>query len=586
MKIETHKLVLFLVVSFFSFTISTISTSAATSSPMGSDLIKLSTDPAIYQIQADGKKHLFVNSPTFWSYYAGTWSNLKRDGFDASIETISQDIFDSIDTGNNIVIKPGSRLIKFSNSPKVYVIFSDNKLKSFSEQKALEIYGGLWKNKLVSIQNGFESNYIKLEEDFLDSDNDGLSDENETDIYHSNPLISDSDGDSYGDGVEVLYGYNPLGSGALDQGFVVCRDNDINCLENRFKNCQLSKVKYIDNQFIWEEEILGKKDELCKIKIKVLSSSDSSLLGKESICYFKYFFQSKGENCEKDELLDIIDRSELVKKECKDIKDTDERNQCENDTVCIQDLNRGATLYSNCTSAIGKLGQPELCEKISDKQSQNLCLGVSAQKNQNISSCQKINSKELQNVCLITIAKATGNNSICNNLPEGFHQWCLDPKIKLGNIGTPYYYPSIEYKFDSNNEANDWTFSGTGGSVYVGNGHVNIVYNQSFTYFWKKFKIPANAAFVSFDYKFLRAATSTILTFYVNDGNDYINIEPVAPFNFQMTNTDNMDNNDDFFIEKYRNQEISLHFLLRDSACTDASCISVKPAEVVIDNFK
>lgn len=44
---------------------------------------------------------------------------------------------------------------------------------------------------------------------FLDSDQDGLSDEEEK-IYGTDPQNSDTDGDSYSDGVEVKTGYDPL----------------------------------------------------------------------------------------------------------------------------------------------------------------------------------------------------------------------------------------------------------------------------------------------------------------------------------------------------------------------------------------
>ncbi|KKR21842.1 MAG: hypothetical protein UT50_C0003G0023 [Candidatus Moranbacteria bacterium GW2011_GWA2_39_41] len=44
---------------------------------------------------------------------------------------------------------------------------------------------------------------------FLDSDQDGLSDEEE-EIYGTNPHLADTDGDGYSDGTEVKSGYDPL----------------------------------------------------------------------------------------------------------------------------------------------------------------------------------------------------------------------------------------------------------------------------------------------------------------------------------------------------------------------------------------
>ncbi len=42
-----------------------------------------------------------------------------------------------------------------------------------------------------------------------DSDNDGLSDSEEINIYHSNPNLADTDGDGYLDGEEVKYNFDP-----------------------------------------------------------------------------------------------------------------------------------------------------------------------------------------------------------------------------------------------------------------------------------------------------------------------------------------------------------------------------------------
>jgi len=49
----------------------------------------------------------------------------------------------------------------------------------------------------------------------IDSDNDGLPDYEEVMIYKTDPLNSDTDGDGHLDGTEVKHGYNPLGIGVL-----------------------------------------------------------------------------------------------------------------------------------------------------------------------------------------------------------------------------------------------------------------------------------------------------------------------------------------------------------------------------------
>ena len=49
----------------------------------------------------------------------------------------------------------------------------------------------------------------------IDTDNDGLGDYEEVIIYKTNPLVADTDEDGYSDGEEVSGGYNPNGDGKL-----------------------------------------------------------------------------------------------------------------------------------------------------------------------------------------------------------------------------------------------------------------------------------------------------------------------------------------------------------------------------------
>ena len=53
--------------------------------------------------------------------------------------------------------------------------------------------------------------------DIVDTDNDGLTDLEEINIYHTYKDRADTDGDGYLDGEEVKAGYNPLGEGKLNE---------------------------------------------------------------------------------------------------------------------------------------------------------------------------------------------------------------------------------------------------------------------------------------------------------------------------------------------------------------------------------
>jgi hypothetical protein len=51
-----------------------------------------------------------------------------------------------------------------------------------------------------------------------DSDGDGLYNDDETSVYHTNPNVADTDGDGTGDGEEVYLGTDPLAPGAPAAG--------------------------------------------------------------------------------------------------------------------------------------------------------------------------------------------------------------------------------------------------------------------------------------------------------------------------------------------------------------------------------
>ena len=59
-------------------------------------------------------------------------------------------------------------------------------------------------------ENVLGTNLLKI-----DTDTDGLSDFDEVKLYQTDPLNSDTDGDSFLDGDEIVNGYNPKGEGKL-----------------------------------------------------------------------------------------------------------------------------------------------------------------------------------------------------------------------------------------------------------------------------------------------------------------------------------------------------------------------------------
>lgn len=49
----------------------------------------------------------------------------------------------------------------------------------------------------------------------FDTDKDSISDYSEINLWKTDPTKKDTDGDGFGDGIEVIKGFNPLGPGKL-----------------------------------------------------------------------------------------------------------------------------------------------------------------------------------------------------------------------------------------------------------------------------------------------------------------------------------------------------------------------------------
>ncbi len=96
--------------------------------------------------------------------------------------------------------------------------------------EALRTFGlGITNEDLSGVPIGYDA---RLDVGY-DSDGDGLSDRFEQSI-HTNPYAIDTDSDGHGDGVEIMSGYNPLGSSTVPAN---------NALVNRLKGRILLQVE-------------------------------------------------------------------------------------------------------------------------------------------------------------------------------------------------------------------------------------------------------------------------------------------------------------------------------------------------------
>lgn len=156
------KLVIFGVITLFLGLGFQAQPSQAIYTPIQGDMIKTANDSAVYYIGSDNKRHLYVNEVTFWTWYSGTWSNIQENGVTKTVRTISQEDLDNILVGSNVTAKPGMKLIKFSNSPRIYDIVSQAKLALVPNEDSAQLtFGDDWSQDVITIQNGFETDYTK-----------------------------------------------------------------------------------------------------------------------------------------------------------------------------------------------------------------------------------------------------------------------------------------------------------------------------------------------------------------------------------------------------------------------------------------
>jgi hypothetical protein len=122
----------------------------------------------------------------------------------------------------------------------------------------------------LSFYSYAEENSLTDKNIFLDSDQDGLSDEEEK-IYGTDPKNSDSDGDSYSDSIEIKNGYDPLKPAPGDK--IVAKEEKIIPL-NKTADQEEADEKNLTKKVAKKISELTKEDQLIDSE-ENLSSSDS-----------------------------------------------------------------------------------------------------------------------------------------------------------------------------------------------------------------------------------------------------------------------------------------------------------------------
>ncbi len=120
--------------------------------PYANSLVKIDGNPTVYWVATNGKRYVFPNPRTFYSWFSG--ADL------ASVITLSPQQLGSITIGGNVTYRPGVRLIKVTTDPKVYAVARYGVLRWItSEALAVQLYGQNWAQQVDDVPDEFFTNY-------------------------------------------------------------------------------------------------------------------------------------------------------------------------------------------------------------------------------------------------------------------------------------------------------------------------------------------------------------------------------------------------------------------------------------------
>ncbi len=115
--------------------------SAASTLPPGS-LFKLKGGKIVYYVAGDAVAYPFPNEQVFLSWYP-SFSKVKTYDKKEVKNTLSK---------TNITVKPGARIVKFGDDPKLYAVSKGARLNWVTNEKALiDIFGTNWKNYFITL---------------------------------------------------------------------------------------------------------------------------------------------------------------------------------------------------------------------------------------------------------------------------------------------------------------------------------------------------------------------------------------------------------------------------------------------------
>lgn len=113
-------------------------------------LIKGKSYSAVYYYAEDGKRYVFPNEKTYFTWY---------ENFD-NVVVIDDRTLGTIPIGGNVTYRPGVKMVKITTDPTVYAVDKGGVLRAIgSEQIAETLYNINWNQRIDDLPDPFFINY-------------------------------------------------------------------------------------------------------------------------------------------------------------------------------------------------------------------------------------------------------------------------------------------------------------------------------------------------------------------------------------------------------------------------------------------
>jgi subtilisin family serine protease len=107
-------------------------------------------DTAVYYCGVDGKRYVFPNTQTYFTWYADF----------SMVKEVSLEMLSSLPIGGNVTARPGVRMLKIQSDPRVYVVARGGVLRPVANEAQAELlYGKDWAKKVFDLSDAFFVNY-------------------------------------------------------------------------------------------------------------------------------------------------------------------------------------------------------------------------------------------------------------------------------------------------------------------------------------------------------------------------------------------------------------------------------------------